>query len=148
MTRIKFIILPAVLFVVTSIYWFYGAYAFISTPFFLLAFVSTFGLTAYLDARQARSIHGIEKLAEPEFFFSRIFMAWLYVNDRQRWARYAASYSYLLGILWGTLIAIFFALPLDLEFSVLLVAWVFGMFVTLLLAITIATSRRWTVKTG
>jgi hypothetical protein len=147
MKKAQLIMLLVAIFAVILTYWFYGAYAFIATPIFLLAFVLTLGFTAYFDSLQAKSIPGITTLKEPDFFFSGIFMAWLYVNDKQRWARYAALVSYLLGILWSSLFAIPIALSLKLELSVLLATLVFGMFITLLLAITVATSRRWTEET-
>ena len=147
MKKVWFAVFLFVVFFAIILYWFYGGYVFISTPILLLTFLMAFKLTAFWDSIQAEAIPGIEKLDEPDFFFSRMFMAWLYANDKQRWAKYAATFSYIVGFLFSVLIVILVSHVLKLDFDVLLIGWIFGMFMTLLLAVKIATGKRWTMET-
>jgi len=142
MKRVWFAVLLIVVFIAVLIYWFFGGYVFISTPIFILTFLIAFEWTAFWDSMQAKAIPEIEKLKEPGFFFSRMFMAWLYANDRQRWAKYAAAFAYTVGFLFSLWIVMIVGYVLELGFDVLLIGWIFGTFVTLLLAIELTTGKR------
>jgi len=135
--------ITALIFAVASIivaYWAYGLIAFIFPSIFVLLFFVFFGVAVFGTLIQAESIPGLEKLGEPNFFFSRIYMAWLYVNDRERWAEYTVLYSYLADALASSLLGILSYF----DFSKTFVSWLLGMFITLLIAIRIAKSKRWT----
>jgi len=131
------------IFSVIIAYLMYGLYAFVFLPIFLLLFLVMFGAQAFGNSLQADSISGLEKLPEPDFFFSRVYMAWLYVNDRERWAEYAVLFSYSLGSVFGTMFGIAISVSLQLDFNASLASWLLGMFISSLIAIRVATSKHW-----
>lgn len=129
---------------IIAIYWAYGLASLIFLPIFLLIFLGTFWFTDIGDRLQADSIPGLKDLKEPDFFFSRIYMAWLYVNDKKRWAEYTAVFSYLVAFLAGSLFWILTVASSGMDFNALFMGWILGVFITSLVAVKIATSKRWT----
>ncbi len=143
MSKRWFAALFVAIFSVIIAYLMYGPYAFIFLPIFLLLFLVMFGALAFGNSLQADSIPGLQELPEPDFFFSRVYMAWLYVNDRERWAEYTVLFSYSLGSAFGSLFGIVASVSLQLDFKVSLTGWLLGMFIFSLIAIRKAASERW-----
>jgi hypothetical protein len=148
MSKVQFIVVIVAAFSVIAVYWMYGSSAFIFLPLSLLFFFIFFGVRSIGDSMQANAIPGIEELQEPNFFFSGIYMAWLYANDRERWAEYTALFSYLIGCFFGSVFGLAVSFSLGADSSASLVSWILGMFITLIAAIMIATSKSWTKTEG
>jgi hypothetical protein len=62
---------------------------------FLVSFFVFLGMAYFRDSISAESTPGIEEMQRPHFSFSPIYLAWLFVNDRERWANYATILSCL-----------------------------------------------------
>jgi hypothetical protein len=144
MSKIWLLILFVAISCTIVTYYIYGLCVFIYPPVFLLVFFAFFGLRTLGDSIRAGAIPGIEELDEPNFVFSGIYMAWLYANDREGWAKYAALFSYLVGAFFSSIIGLIISFSLEMGFNASLAGWLLGMFVTLLIAIKVAVSKRWT----
>ena len=95
-----FLIASAVVLILCFIYGLPG----VTFPFLLvLGFFGAFASLAVNASIQAWSNSGLAKLDKPNFWFSRIYNAWLYVNDREKWGLYASLSSYLVGAFLGTI---------------------------------------------
>jgi hypothetical protein len=114
------------------------------TSIFFLVFVVMY----YGSLSQVQATPGIEKLDEPDGFRSRIYMAWLFVNDREGWAIYATLYSYFLAFVCGSLFGLALSAMSGIDNTGSIVGWVLGMFINFLAAIVIATSEKWKEGTG
>ena len=143
MSKTWLLALFAVILSVIVAYWTYGLGAFVFPTLFLTAFFVFFGLYYLGGATDAEATPGLENLDEPDFF-SRIYMTWLYVNDRESWAYHVALFSYLLGAFIGSIFGILILFNLSVDFNASLAGWLLAMFITLLAAIKMATSKRWT----
>ena len=110
----------------------------LTSIFFLL-----FGAMYYGSSSQVQAIPGIEKLDEPDGFRSRIYMAWLFVNDREGWAIYATLYSYFFAFVCGSLFGLTLSAMSGIDSTASIAGWVLGMFMNFLAAIAIATSEKW-----
>jgi len=148
MSKAWFITLFLAAFSVIAVCLVYGLYTVIFPFILLLAFFLFFRVYAFAASIQANAIPGIEQLDEPDFFLSQIYMAWLYVNDRKRWAKYAAIFSYLSGAFFGSLFGILISFSLRVNFNVSFASWLLGMSITLLTAMRMATSKRWVEAKG
>ena len=110
---------------------------------FLLGFLVGFLLSAYSSSIQAEANPGLEELEEPDYFFSKIYDAWLYVNDRRRWASYTCLWSCVFGGLLGVMFGVPTVLNWKLDFYASLVSWLSGMFLIVSMAGLIAKSDYW-----
>jgi hypothetical protein len=146
MLKVRFVAVIVAAFSVIAAHWMYGSSAFIFLSPILLVFFFFFGASFIGNSMQAKSILGIEELQEPNFFFSRIYMAWLYANDRERWAEYTALFSYVIGGFFGSIFGLSISFSLGVDSSASLVSWILGMFITLMVATIIAKSENW-IKT-
>jgi hypothetical protein len=76
-------------FAVAIVVFLYGLLAFTFPLMFLVSFFVFLGMAYFRDSISAESTPGIEEMQRPHFSFSPIYLAWLFVNDRERWANYA-----------------------------------------------------------
>lgn len=67
----------------------------------LLWFFTFFGTLTVRAWIQESANTGIERMSEPDWCFSSIYDAWLYVNDRKSWAVYVSILSVIGGIVLG-----------------------------------------------
>lgn len=123
----------------------YGAFVFVFPAMFLLFLFVSFGLII-LDAEdQERANPGLEQLQEPDIW-SRIYNAWLYVNDEEAWTRYAFFFSVLGAVIVGS-IAGLVVLPLlnapSDAFTAVLTGWVLGNPLTASTGMLVAKSYPW-----
>ncbi len=144
MSRIWFLILLAATSSIIAVYLVYGLQAFVFPIVYLSIFFLFFYVRAVGDSRQADAIHRLEKLPEPDLAFSRIYTAWLYVTDKKRWIKYNALFSFLYAFILGSVLGSLFLLSLNVDFTVSLISWLLGMFITLLTVIRIAKIDLWT----
>ncbi len=118
----------------------YGLAAAVYPSALVLTFSGFFLIAAWSDSFQASVTPGLKKLNEPEWPWSRVYFAWLYVNDMERWVSYTIIISYLIGSILGALLGWFILLPLKVSFSTSFASWLSGMFLMLSIAELIATS--------
>lgn len=84
-------------------------------------------IAAFQSWIQADSTPGIETIEEPNFFFSPIFFAWLYVNDRERWAKYVVTSSFLFAVFLGSIVwSALFIEAVVIDPSNLVGSWLIG----------------------
>lgn len=84
-------------------------------------------IAAFQSSIQADATPGIETIGEPDFFFSPIFFAWLYVNDRERWARYVVIISHLFAVFLGSIVwSALFIEAVVIDPSNLVGSWLIG----------------------
>jgi hypothetical protein len=102
-----------------------------------------FGAHYFGSSNQAQAIPGIENLNEPDVFWSRIYMAWLFVNDRESWAVDATLISYFFAFVCGSLFGVTLSLVYGIDSTVSIAGWALGMLLNFLAAIAIATSDKW-----
>jgi len=126
----------------------YGLNAFVFLATMIPMFLLFFGVGYAASSLQAGAISGIEDLDEPDLFFSRIYMAWQFANDRETWAKYETVFSYVFGcLLCGSIFGVIVLVTWNAEnwanYTFLLPGWALGMFITLLIAIAMATSEVW-----
>jgi hypothetical protein len=142
MKSLRDLLLISSLIVTFTVCLFLGTAVLIYPLTFTLFFLGIF-LSFLIGAKiQAAAIPGIENIDEPDFWFSRIYNAWLYVTDREEWAYFtsflAGIFSFIFGSLFGSI------LSMDSRvLNVLLVSWLVGVFHLFSMAIFTATSRYW-----
>jgi len=135
---VLFLIAVAAVLIVCFVY----GWAAVTFPILLvLSFFGVFLSLADDASRQARANPGLENLYEPDYWLSRIYNAWLYVNNQEKWASYASLWSCLWGVLIGSLFGVLFFR--NVTFSVSIASWLAGMFLVLSIAILVATSGYW-----
>jgi len=101
-------------------------------------------LAELVDASFQASVNpGLKNVTESSFWFSRIYNAWLYVNDREGWALYASFISYIIGTILGSLFGWIITRAWNISSSISTASWFSGMFFMLSIALLIATSDHW-----
>lgn len=120
---------------------FWGSATLLFPIMFFFCFLFGFVLIAIRSSVSADATPGLNGIDEPDFWFSPVFMAWLYVNDEKRWAEYATILSCLAGIFGGSVLGGLIVLLLKVDFPLL--GWLLGVLWLLVIAWRIAKSRRW-----
>lgn len=121
-------------------------YGWAAVTFPSLLVLGFFGVFAYLavDASiQARANPGLERLYEPDYWYSLIYNAWLYVNDREEWGSYASLWSFLCGAILGSIFGEIILSSGKVTFYISIASWFAGTFLELSIAILVATSDYW-----
>jgi len=141
-------LLPLVTFVafvlVILVTFLYGLVALLF-PFFLVSgFFASFAVMSWNAQFQAVANPGIEKIEEPDWFFSPIYNAWLYATDIESWAQYATIISLIAAAILGSLFG-FICLSMAQATSSrgISESWLAGMFLTCLIAIDVMTADYW-----
>jgi hypothetical protein len=145
---LSFAVFVIAVFSILLVYFVYGLGTFIFLATLPGTFFLVFGVGYFGCSMQASSTPGIENLGEPDLFWSRIYMAWLFVNDKESWAVYETLISGFLGFISGSLFGLVFIFLFGIDSTVSLAGWVLGMFIMFLAAIVIATSQKWKEKAG
>jgi glucan phosphoethanolaminetransferase (alkaline phosphatase superfamily) len=143
MPRIVPILMLAALSVLLTVCVLFGVAAVAYSATLSLCFAIFFGAILWGSVIQSEANPGIENIEDPSFWWSRIYMAWLYVTDTETWAAYACLFSCLFATLFGSL----FGTLVLYETGNLQIAWVSwssGMFLMVALALFVATSDTWT----
>jgi hypothetical protein len=121
----------------------HGSVAIVCPLVLTFCFLSAF-LVELVDASFQASVNpGLKNVTESSFWFSRIYNAWLYVNDREGWALYASFISYIIGAIFGSLFGWIITRLWNISSSVSTASWFSGMFFMLAIALLIATSDHW-----
>jgi len=107
---------------------------------FTLFFLGIFLLLLIEAEIQAAANPGIERIDEPNFWFSKIYNAWLYVTDREEWAYFASLLAGIFSLIFGSMFGWILSMHLK-ALSVSLVSWLVGVFLLSSMAIFTATSR-------
>ncbi|MFZ0965551.1 MAG: hypothetical protein WAN82_02870 [Candidatus Bathyarchaeia archaeon] len=119
-------------------------WAAVTFPFLLvLGFFGVFALHVVNALIQVRANPGLERLYKPDYWYSVIYNAWLYVNDREEWGSYASLWSFLGGAILGSIFGEIILSSGKVTFSVSIASWLAGMFLELSIAILVATSDYW-----
>jgi hypothetical protein len=145
---LSFAVLVIAVFSIILAYFMYGSGTFIFLTTLPGTFFLIFGVGYIGCSMQASSIPGIENLDEPDLFWSRIYMAWLFVNDREGWALYETLISGFFGFISGSLFGLVPSALFGIDPTVSLAGWALGIFIMFLAAIVIATSEKWKEKAG
>lgn len=95
------------------------------------------------DPIQAELIPGLKELDEPDFYFSGVYMTWLYVTDKKSWTHYTALFAYIFECVYVSMLGIVIAFLSKIDFNASFTGWLLSMFITFLIAIRTATSKRW-----
>jgi len=143
MQRISLALLSAAFAVFLLVCYFYGIATIIYSAILVISFFCFFYLTMLNASIQASANPGLERTDEPDFWFSGVYNAWLYVTDRQGWAWYASLTSYVLGALWGTAFGALLLYRM-ISFETSLVCWLSGMFLDFSIVVLVATSGYYT----
>jgi hypothetical protein len=113
-------------------------------PFFLVSgFLTAFGLMAFNAQIQADANPGIEKIEEPDFWFSSIYNAWLYTTDVERWGSYATIMSMIFGTIMGSLLGALLLFSTHASSAGIYESWAAGMFLAGSIALNIVSSGYW-----
>jgi len=116
-------------------------------PFILpCSFLVAFAAFAFFDQLQAESIPGIEKLDKPDFLFSRIYNAWLYVNDTKGWVEFTTVMSVIAAGSAGSLLGLVLLLMANARPRGIYESWLAGMFLTCSIAFIVGTADYWKRK--
>jgi hypothetical protein len=113
----------------------------------LLWFSIAFLGFAIRSSIQAEANPGLERMEKPDYWFSAVYEAWLYVTDREEWAFYTCLWSYIFGALGGSGVGGLVLFHLKADFYTSLASWFSGMFMMLSIAGLIATSGHWSKVT-
>jgi len=120
----------------------YGPFIFLFPVMFLLWFFLLLGIFIFDAIDQVGENPGLEQLPEPDFW-SHIYNAWLYLNKREVWARYACFFATLVGIVGGSLSGLFILAllnaPLD-GLNAVFIGWFLGILLIVSSSVMIATS--------
>lgn len=109
----------------------------------VLGFFGVFTLFAVDALIQVRANPGLERLYEPDYWYSSIYNAWLYVNDREEWGSYASLWSFLGGAILGSIFGERILSSGKVTVYISIASWFAGMFLELSTAILLATSGYW-----
>jgi len=126
---------------------FYGLVILTFPLIFLLWFSIFFLAFAIRSSVQASANPGLEELEEPDYWFSAIYEAWLYVTDRKGWAIHVCFWSYIIGALISLMFGGLVFFVWKTSFAVSLASWLSGMFLMLSIASLIANSDHWSKTT-
>lgn len=129
--------------IVTLVFCFFAGAAILIYPLtFILCFSSMFFALLFGAEVQTAANPGIERMDEPDFWFSEIYDVWLYVTDREKWAHLASFlagfFSFVVGSLSGWALCIYWNV-LKISF----ISWLVGVLLLFSLAIFTATSGYW-----
>jgi len=106
-----------------------------------------FSALAFRSSVQADANPGLEKIDEPDYWFSAVYEAWLYVTDRKEWAVYVCLWSYIFGAFVSLMFGGVTFFVLATSFPVSITSWLSGMFLVLSIAALIANSGHWSKAT-
>jgi len=143
MPRIAPILILTALSVLLTVCLLFGMAAVIYSAVLSLFFAVFFGAIWWGSVIQSEANPGIENIEDPSFWWSRIYMAWLYVTDTETWAAYACLFSCLFATLFGSLFGTLVLYQTG-NLQIAWVSWSSGMFLMVTLAIFVATSDTWT----
>jgi hypothetical protein len=123
----------------------YGPFIFLFPVMFLLCFFLSLGMIIFDAIDQVDANPGLAQLPEPDFW-SHVHNAWLYLNKKEVWARYACFFATFGGIVGGSLSGLFILAllnaPLDAQNAVF-IGWFLGILLIISSSIMMATSDYW-----
>jgi hypothetical protein len=108
-----------------------------------LCFVGSFLVFLFRAEIQANFNPGLERMDEPDYWFSTVYDIWLYVRDREEWAAYVSLWSGVFGFLLGSMFGVVLSTVWNISYTISLISWLVGMFLMGALAVFIATSEYW-----
>lgn len=134
--RVAFVTTTLVVIVVS----FLNGYSSLAVPVMLaLSFFLLTGIATLRTLMEESSTPGLEKLQKPDSM-SPIYLAWLYVNNRKRWAKYTCIFSYAMGLVFGSMFGFIPAILLKLDYPPP-ISWLAGILWMSTIAIMTARSK-------
>jgi hypothetical protein len=121
----------------------FGTVELLFPAMFLLWFSAFFLVFALRANIQVDANPGLKELDEPDYWWSQVYDAWLYVADRKQWASYTCLWSCVFGGFFGSTLGVPAVLYWKPDFYASLVSWLSGMFMMLSVAGFIAGSNYW-----
>jgi len=121
----------------------YGWAAMTFPSLLVLGFFGIFAFLAVDALIQASANPGLERLYKPNYWYSIIYNAWLYVHDREEWGSYVSLWSFVGGAILGSMFWEIILSSGNVTFSMSIASWLAGMFLELSIAILVATSDYW-----
>jgi hypothetical protein len=135
-----FLIASAVVLIVCFVY----GWAAVTFPFLLaLSFFGVFACLVVDASIQARVNPGLERLYEPDYWFSRIYNAWLYATNRKEWWSYASLWSFIWGAVLGSILGEIILSPEKVTLYLFIASWLAGVLLELSIAFLVAKSDYW-----
>jgi hypothetical protein len=121
----------------------YGWAAVTFTFLLALSFFGVFACLAVDASIQARANPGLERLYEPDYWFSRIYNAWLYATNRKEWWSYASLWSFIWGAVFGSILGEIILSPERVTLYLFIASWLAGMLLELSIAVLVVKSDYW-----
>jgi len=126
-----------------AVYFAYGFEAIIFPSVHVLCFLGNLLHVIWNAEVQSGATPGLDKMDEPDRWFSSIHNAWLYVNDQERWASYASLSSCVVGAAGGSILGGLLLFIWKISGPVVVASWVSGIFLMVSVAMWVTTSEYW-----